>query len=75
VHAYGLDVRNSADCDALVKQAMTDLGGLDIVVKGARVTRDNLLMRLSDADYDADIAAERASWSVEWGGSTSIPAS
>jgi 3-oxoacyl-[acyl-carrier protein] reductase len=53
VHAYGLDVRNSADCDALVKQAMTDLGGLDIVVNNAGVTRDNLLMRLSDEDYDA----------------------
>jgi 3-oxoacyl-[acyl-carrier protein] reductase len=53
VHAYGLDVRNSADCDALVKQAMGDLGGLDIVVNNAGVTRDNLLMRLTDEDYDA----------------------
>jgi 3-oxoacyl-[acyl-carrier protein] reductase len=49
----GIDVRNSADCDAAVKQAMDKLGGLDIVVNNAGVTRDNLLMRLSDEDYDA----------------------
>jgi len=53
VHAYGLDVRNSADCDALVKQVAGDLDGIDIVVNNAGVTRDNLLMRLSDEDYDA----------------------
>jgi 3-oxoacyl-[acyl-carrier protein] reductase len=53
VHTYGLDVRNSADCEALVKKAGSDLGGLDIVVNNAGVTRDNLLMRLTDEDYDA----------------------
>ncbi|MCC6464857.1 MAG: 3-oxoacyl-ACP reductase FabG [Planctomycetes bacterium] len=52
VHTFGLDVRNSADCDAVVKQAAEKLGGLDIVVNNAGVTRDNLLMRLSDEDYN-----------------------
>ncbi len=49
----GLDVRRSADCDAVVKKAAEELGGLDIVVNNAGVTKDNLLMRLSDEDYDA----------------------
>ncbi len=52
VAMFGLDVRSSADCDAVVKQAVEKLGGLDIVVNNAGVTRDNLLMRLSDDDYD-----------------------
>lgn len=53
VRLYGLDVRNSDDCNRVVKEAVDDLGGLDIVVNNAGVTRDNLLMRLSDEDYDA----------------------
>jgi 3-oxoacyl-[acyl-carrier protein] reductase len=53
VSMFGVDVRNSADVDAAVKQAVEKLGGLDIVVNNAGVTRDNLLMRLSDEDYDA----------------------
>ena len=53
VHTFGLDVRNSADVDGAVKKASEVLGGLDIVVNNAGVTKDNLLMRLSDDDYNA----------------------
>ena len=53
VRVYGLDVRSSTECDAIVKQAASDLSGIDIVVNNAGVTRDNLLMRLKDEDYDA----------------------
>lgn len=53
VHTFGLDVRNSADVDGAVKKASEVLGGLDIVVNNAGVTKDNLLMRLSDDDYSA----------------------
>ena len=53
VRLYGLDVRNSEDCNRVVKEATADLGGIDIVVNNAGVTRDNLLMRLTDEDYDA----------------------
>ena len=52
VEAFGLDVANSEACNAVVKEAQEKLGGLDIVVNNAGVTRDNLLMRLSDEDYD-----------------------
>jgi 3-oxoacyl-[acyl-carrier protein] reductase len=48
-----VDVRKSAEVDAAIKQAVEKLGGLDIIVNNAGVTRDNLLMRLSDEDYDA----------------------
>lgn len=53
VLTYGVDVRVSADCERVVKEAMAALGGIDIVVNNAGVTKDNLLMRLSDQDYDA----------------------
>lgn len=53
VRLYGLDVKDSEACNAVIKEAMGDLGGVDIVVNNAGVTRDNILMRLSDDDYDA----------------------
>lgn len=53
VRLYGLDVRNSDDCNRIIKEAVSDLDGIDIVVNNAGVTRDNLLMRLTDEDYDA----------------------
>ena len=52
VEAFGLDVSSSDACNTVVKEAHEKLGGLDIVVNNAGVTRDNLLMRLSDEDYD-----------------------
>ena len=47
------DVSLAAEADALVNGAAESLGGLDILVNNAGVTRDNLLMRLSEEDWDA----------------------
>ncbi|HUF50280.1 MAG TPA: 3-oxoacyl-[acyl-carrier-protein] reductase [Longimicrobiales bacterium] len=49
---YGCDVAHATAVDALVKQVESDLGSLDILVNNAGVTGDNLLMRLSDAEWD-----------------------
>src|SRR5690606_23572311 len=49
---YACDVADSAAVDALVKQVESDMGSLDVLVNNAGVTGDNLLMRLSDADWD-----------------------
>jgi 3-oxoacyl-[acyl-carrier protein] reductase len=49
---YGCDVADGAAVDALVKQVETELGSLDILVNNAGVTGDNLLMRLSEAEWD-----------------------
>ncbi|MBN1868718.1 3-oxoacyl-[acyl-carrier-protein] reductase [Candidatus Sumerlaeota bacterium] len=46
------DVRDAAQCDTLVNQASTALGSLDILVNNAGVTRDNLLMRMKEEDWD-----------------------
>jgi 3-oxoacyl-[acyl-carrier protein] reductase len=42
--------------DALPKRAAEAMGGLDILVNNAGVTRDNLLMRMSDAEWDQVLA-------------------
>jgi 3-oxoacyl-[acyl-carrier protein] reductase len=50
---YACDVSSSEQCNALVKQVEADLGGLDVLVNNAGVTRDNVLMRIKDEDWDA----------------------
>jgi 3-oxoacyl-[acyl-carrier protein] reductase len=47
-----LDVSDSAAVTATVQQAVEQLGGLDILVNNAGVTRDGLLIRMSDDDWD-----------------------
>ena len=49
------NVADAAQADALVDAAVGALGGLDILVNNAGITRDNLLMRLSEDDWDAVI--------------------
>ena len=47
------NVADAAQAEALVDGAVEALGGLDILVNNAGITRDNLLMRLSEDDWDA----------------------
>lgn len=49
---FGCDVADVAAVDALVKRVEADLGSLDILVNNAGVTGDNLLIRMSDAEWD-----------------------
>ncbi|MEY8386655.1 3-oxoacyl-[acyl-carrier-protein] reductase [Oscillospiraceae bacterium 38-13] len=55
--AVRCDVSDGAQVDALVKAAVEAFGRIDILVNNAGITRDNLLMRMSEADFDAVIAA------------------
>ena len=52
---YGVNVANSAEVDACVKAVLADFGKIDIMVNNAGITKDGLLMRMSDADWDAVI--------------------
>jgi 3-oxoacyl-[acyl-carrier protein] reductase len=47
------DLSDSAAVDALVGKATEALGGLDILVANAGITRDGLLMRMKDEDWEA----------------------
>jgi len=50
--AVQADVARPDDADRLVKAALDTYGRLDILVNNAGITRDQLLMRLSEADWD-----------------------
>lgn len=51
--AYGVDVSNSEQVQTVVKQVLEDFGRIDILVNNAGITRDNLLLRLDEEDWDA----------------------
>ncbi len=50
--ALPCDLGDGAAVDALVPQAVEALGKLDILVNNAGVTRDNLVMRMKDEEWD-----------------------
>jgi 3-oxoacyl-[acyl-carrier protein] reductase len=45
------DVSKSEDAAALIEQAWAEMGKIDILVNNAGVTRDNLLIRMSDDEW------------------------
>ena len=47
-----LDVKDSEKVDELVDKTLDKYGRIDILVNNAGVTRDGLLLRMSDADWD-----------------------
>lgn len=47
------DVSDFASCEALSKAVLEKYGRLDILVNNAGITRDGLVMRMSEDDYDA----------------------
>jgi 3-oxoacyl-[acyl-carrier protein] reductase len=57
VRGYACDVSETAQAIALVEAVERDFGQLDILVNNAGLTRDNLLIRLKDDDWDAVINA------------------
>ena len=50
--AYGCDVASTRSVAELVDQVQKELGGLDILVNNAGITRDQLLLRMSEEDFD-----------------------
>lgn len=53
--ALAVDVADAAAVAAAAETALKEAGKVDILVNNAGVTRDGLLMRMSDADWDAVI--------------------
>ena len=44
------------DCDRIVQEALDAFGQVDVLVNSAGITRDNLLLRMSEEDFDQVIA-------------------
>jgi 3-oxoacyl-[acyl-carrier protein] reductase len=54
--AVGADVSDSAQVDAAVARVVAELGAPTVLVNNAGVTRDNLLFRMTEADWDTVLA-------------------
>jgi 3-oxoacyl-[acyl-carrier protein] reductase len=54
--ALQANVVDFEQAEATIKEVIDRLGKLDILVNNAGITRDNLLMRMSEADWDAVLA-------------------
>lgn len=53
--AIQADVSNFEQAEALVQKAKEEFGSVDVLVNNAGITRDTLLMRMSEEDFDAVI--------------------
>ncbi|RDI96120.1 3-oxoacyl-[acyl-carrier-protein] reductase [Meiothermus sp. QL-1] len=56
VVVLGADLRHPEAAQRLVVEAHAALGGLEVLVNNAGITRDTLLIRMKDEDWDAVIA-------------------
>jgi 3-oxoacyl-[acyl-carrier protein] reductase len=54
---FACDVSDSAAVVALVEEVEKAFGAVDVLVNNAGITRDNLLMRIKDDDWDAVLDA------------------
>lgn len=52
VQGYQVDVADPTQTKTLVEQVLADFGRLDILVNNAGTTRDNLILRMDDQDWD-----------------------
>lgn len=50
--AIQADVSKSKDVDELVAQTISHFGRVDILINNAGITKDNLIMRMKEADWD-----------------------
>ena len=58
VDAIGIkgDVTKIDDIEAGIKQVVDKFGKIDVLVNNAGITKDNLVIRMSDAEWDAVLA-------------------
>ena len=50
--AYQSNAADFEQCEALVKQVLEDFGTVDVLINNAGITKDNLLMRMGEEDFD-----------------------
>jgi 3-oxoacyl-[acyl-carrier protein] reductase len=54
--AFAANVANADDVTRMVDEVVAHFGKIDILVNNAGITRDNLIMRMKEAEWDAVIA-------------------
>jgi 3-oxoacyl-[acyl-carrier protein] reductase len=50
--AYKSNAASFEESEKLVAQVLEDFGGIDVLINNAGITRDNLLMRMGEDDFD-----------------------
>lgn len=56
--SFACDVSDSASVQEVFKQAVEALGGVDVLVNNAGITRDGLVLRMKDEAFDEVIATD-----------------
>jgi len=54
--AFKADASSFEDAQATIDEAISRMGGIDILVNNAGITRDNLLLRMNEKEFDDVIA-------------------
>jgi 3-oxoacyl-[acyl-carrier protein] reductase len=52
IYAFKADASSFEDAQATIDEAISKMGGVDILVNNAGITRDNLLLRMNEKDFD-----------------------
>ncbi|PID62138.1 MAG: 3-oxoacyl-[acyl-carrier-protein] reductase [Ignavibacteriae bacterium] len=55
IYGFKADASSFEDAQATIDQAIEKLGGVDILINNAGITRDNLLLRMDEKDFDSVI--------------------
>jgi 3-oxoacyl-[acyl-carrier protein] reductase len=53
IFAKAADISKSADCESFVNAAAKEFGGIDILVNNAGITKDALMLRMKEEDFDS----------------------
>ncbi|NAS13611.1 3-oxoacyl-[acyl-carrier-protein] reductase [Poritiphilus flavus] len=53
--AYKSNAASFEEAEALIAQVLEEFEGIDVLINNAGITKDNLLMRMSESDFDAVI--------------------
>ena len=55
VYAANVNIAHAEECDAFVSDTLKELGGLDVLINNAGITKDGLVVRMSQDDWNSVI--------------------
>ena len=65
LHILQADVSNLPSCEQLIEETIRLCGRLDVVVNNSGITRDNLIIRMSEQDFDDVIQTNlKGAWNI-----------